>query len=303
MRTMNRAKNVLRNISRILTLLLLCGPCLAQENTQPFASVDAAFQRSRLRWSAASGPFQTVRTQLGDNFEPELWRYLGDDVHKQDNIANFLTYPGYLHGNLPMPDLARRIYLKSLSLLNGKTDLSSRVAYVTASINAAVESAELDLAAEAQQHKSDAQRMLAADKFLLTAVPAMEDYDNCVYDAIGNSKDANPASACLGKKAASDTKVTMIEVGEIPAESIVSKPKPQWPKGAKAGAGAGTLKVQVVIDGSGRVESAEALGGAFALENAALDDAALAAARKARFERTMYQGDAVKVRGWLTYAY
>jgi TonB family protein len=136
----------------------------------------------------------------------------------------------------------------------------------------------------------------------------MEDYDNCVYDAIGDSKDASPASACLGKKAASDTKVAMIEVGEIPAESIVSKAKPQWPKGAKAGAGARTLKVQVVIDGLGKVESVEALGGSSALKNAALkdgalEDAALAAARKARFERTMYQGDAVKVRGWLAYAY
>jgi hypothetical protein len=293
--------------------MLLWGMCVAQENTQPFASVDAAFRLGRLRWTAASGPFQAARTQLGENFEPELWRYLADDVDKQDRIANFLTYPEYLHGNLPMPDLARRIDLKSLSLLKGKTDLSSRVAFVTASINAAVESAELDLAAEAQQHKSDAERMLAADRFLQAAVPAMEDYDRCVYDAIGDAKVANPASACLGKKAASDTKVAMIEVGEIPAESIVSKAKPQWPKGAKAGAGARTLKVQVVIDGLGKVESVEALGGSSALKNAALknaalkdgalEDAALAAARKARFERTMYQGDAVKVRGWLAYAY
>jgi hypothetical protein len=299
---MNRTRNVL------CTLMLLWGMGVAQEKTQPFASVDAAFRLGRLRWTAASGPFQAARTQLGENFEPELWRYLADDVDKQDRIANFLTYSEYLHGNLPMPDLARRIYLKSLSLLKGKTDLSSRVAFVTASINAAVESAELDLAAEAQQHKSDAERMLAADKFLQTAVPAMEDYDSCVYDAIGDAKVANPASACLGKKAASDTKVAMIEVGEIPAESIVSKANPRWPKGAKAGVGARTLKVQVVIDGFGKVESVEALGGSSALKNAALKDgalevAALAAARKARFERTMYQGDAVKVRGWLAYAY
>jgi TonB family protein len=293
---MNQTKNVL------CTLMLLGGMGFAQENTQPFASVDAAFRLGRLRWTAASGPFQAARTQLGENFEPALWRYLADDVDKQDRIANFLTYPEYLHGNLPMPDLARRINLKSLSLLKGKTDLSSRVAFVTASINAAVESAELELAPEAQQHKSDAERMLAADKFL-GAVPAMEDYDNCVYDAIGDSKDASPASACLGKKAASDMKVTMIEVGEIPAENIVSKPKPQWPKGAKAGVGAGTLKVQVVIDGSGKVESVEALGGTSPLEHGALEHAALAAAHKARFERTMYQGDAVKVRGWLAYAY
>jgi len=292
---MNRTQSAVRVACMVF---LLCGAGVAQEIAQPFASVDAAFKKGRLRWTTASGPFQTTRTQLGENFEPELWRYLGDDVDKQDRIANFLTYSGYLHGNLPMPDLARRIYVKSLSLLKGKTDLSSRVAFVTASINAAVESAELDLAAEAQQHKSDAESMLAADKFLRTAVPAMEDYDNCVYDAIGDSKNANPASACLGKKSAGDTGVTMIEVGEIPAEKLVSKAKPQWPKGAKAGAGGGTLKVQVVIDGSGKVESVAALG-----EPSALEDAALAAARKARFEKTMYQGDAVKVRGWLAYAY
>src|SRR5258708_9353572 len=181
-RMMNRTKselrrelrNELRNVLRILcTLMLLCGMGVAQENTQPFASVDAAFQRGRLRWTAASWPFQPARTQFGENFEPPLWRYLADDVDKHDRIPNFLTYPEYLHGNLPMPDLARRINLKSLSLLKGKTELSSRVAFVTASINAAVESAELELTPEAQQHKSDAERMLAADKFL-GAGPAME---------------------------------------------------------------------------------------------------------------------------------
>ena len=186
--------------------------------------------------------------------------------------------------------------------------MRSRTALMTASVNAAVESAELQLMAEAQLHKSDAERMVAADKFMVAAFPAMEDYDACVYDAIGDAKVASPASACLGKKAASDTRVTMIEVGEIPAEKIVSKPKPQWPKGAKAGVGAGLCKVQVVIDGSGRVESVEALGGPYvpkdgAPKDGALEEAALAAARKARFEKTMYQGGAVKVRGWLAYVY
>jgi TonB family protein len=301
---MNRAKNILCTLNVLCTLLLLCGRGVAQESTRPFASVDVAFQRGRLRWSAASEPFQAARTQLGENFEPELWRYLADDVDKQDRIASFLTYSGYLHGNLPMPDLARRIYLKSLSLLKGKTDLRSRTAFMTASVNAAVESAELQLMAEAQLHKSEAERMVAADKFMVAGFPAMEEYDACVYDAIGDAKVASPASACLGKKAASDAKVTMIEVGEIPAENIVSKPKPQWPKGAKAGVGAGTFKVRVVIDGLGKVESVEALGGGYYVpKDGALEEAALAAARKARFERTMYQGGAVKVRGWLAYAY
>lgn len=290
---MSPSKNALRIAC---TLLLLSKLCLGQLEPPPFASVDAAL-KNRRHWSLASSPFQAERTRLAENFEPELWKYLGADVDKQDRIANFLTYSGYLHGNAPMPDLAMRIELKSLSLLAEKSDLSSRVAFVTASINAAVFSAELELNAKAQQHKSNVDKMLAADKSLLMAVPAMEDYDNCVYDAIGDPKISSPAVACKAKKSPTDPKIAVIEIGEIPPEKIVLKPEPQWPKGAKSGSPAGPLKVQVVIDESGNVESAEALSGPSEFE-----EAALAAARKARFQKTMYQGDPVKVRGWLTYS-
>jgi TonB family protein len=282
-----------------LLLTALAIPVISHaQDAQPFAAVDAAFKKDRLRWSLASGPFQSVRTQLGANFEPELWKYLADDVDKQDRIANFLIYPDYLHGNLPMPDLARRIQLRSLSLLAGKSDLSSRTAFVTASINAAVQSAELELIAEARQHKNDVEKMLAADRFLVTAVPAMADYDSCIYDAIGDPKIGSPAAACKPKKASTGPVITMIEMGEIPQQKVISKPEPQWKKETKTGTLAGILKVQVVIDESGRVESAEIVDGPSVLQ-----EAALAAARKARFQQTMYQGQPEKIRGWLTYSY
>jgi hypothetical protein len=62
-------------------------------------------------------------------------------------------------------------------------------------MNAAVESAELELIAEARHHKNGIEKMLAADRLLVTAVQAMEDCDSCIYDAIGDSKIASPATA------------------------------------------------------------------------------------------------------------
>ena len=159
--------NALRKALQIAcTLLFLCALSFAQQTQQPFANVDAAFKKSRLNWSRASEPFQQERTRLGQNFEPELWKYLGDDVDKQDKISNFLLYPEYLHGNLPMPYLAMQIQLKSLATLRGKPDLSSRIMYVTTSINAAILDGSLGLLDEAQAHKTEAETMMAKDKFL-----------------------------------------------------------------------------------------------------------------------------------------
>lgn len=63
------------------------------QDSRPFVAVDAAFKKGRLRWSEASEPFQSERARLGERFEPELWKYLGDDIDKQDKVSNFLLYP------------------------------------------------------------------------------------------------------------------------------------------------------------------------------------------------------------------
>ena len=286
----------LRQHSRItLMLLLLCAVAFAQQSSQPFATVDAAFKKSRLNWSRASEPFQQERTRLGPTFEPELWKYLGDDVDKQDKISNFLLYPEYLHGNLPMPYLAMQIQLKSLATLRGKPDLSSRIMYVTTSINAAILDGSLGLLDEAQAHKTEAETLMAKDKFLTTGFPAIDDYDRCIYDSLGHREIADPATTCAPKKPAGEPNVTLIEVGEIPNEKFTTNPKPHWPAAAK-GVQPGSVTVEVLIDEEGRVASAEILAGPPALHGAALT-----AARKARFKKTFYRGQSVKVRGPLTY--
>jgi periplasmic protein TonB len=76
----------------------------------------------------------------------------------------------------------------------------------------------------------------------------------------------------------------------------ISLPKPQYPAAARAMRASGAVQVQVLIDESGRVVSATAASG-----NPILTQAAVAAARGARFSPTLLSGQPVKVSGIITY--
>jgi protein TonB len=75
-----------------------------------------------------------------------------------------------------------------------------------------------------------------------------------------------------------------------------SLPKPNYPPAAKAVNVQGKVDVQVLIDESGRVISAKAVSG-----NALLREAAVAAARNARFTPTLLSKVPVKVTGVIVY--
>jgi protein TonB len=76
----------------------------------------------------------------------------------------------------------------------------------------------------------------------------------------------------------------------------VSLPKPAYPPAARAVRASGAVQVQVLIDEEGRVVSATAAGG-----HPLLQQAAVAAARQARFSPTLLSGQPVKVSGIITY--
>jgi TonB family protein len=76
----------------------------------------------------------------------------------------------------------------------------------------------------------------------------------------------------------------------------ISKPAPPYPVIAKTARAAGTVAVQVLVDESGSVVSARAISGHPLLQNAAVQ-----AARQARFSPTKLGGVSVKVEGTLTY--
>lgn len=78
--------------------------------------------------------------------------------------------------------------------------------------------------------------------------------------------------------------------------SATSLPKPTYPAAAKAVRAAGAVNVQVLIDESGNVVSASAVSG-----HPLLRQAAVAAARSAKFKPTLLSGQPVKVNGVIVY--
>jgi Ca-activated chloride channel family protein len=77
---------------------------------------------------------------------------------------------------------------------------------------------------------------------------------------------------------------------------VISKPRPTHPMIGTAARVQGTVTVQVVVDEQGRVVSASAVSG-----HPLLQQAAVSAARQARFSPTLLSGQPVKVSGVITY--
>jgi TonB family protein len=77
---------------------------------------------------------------------------------------------------------------------------------------------------------------------------------------------------------------------------VIKKPQPKYPPNALAARAQGTVTVQIVVDESGNVASAQAVSGHTLLRGAGEE-----AARKAKFEPTRLCGQPVKVSGFITY--
>jgi protein TonB len=88
---------------------------------------------------------------------------------------------------------------------------------------------------------------------------------------------------------------TVVSGGVLNGKAI-SKPQPAYPPIAKAARASGTVTVQILVDESGRVVSANAVSG-----HPLLQQAAVSAARNARFSPTLLSGQPVKVSGVITY--
>jgi len=108
--------------------------------------------------------------------------------------------------------------------------------------------------------------------------------------ANNTEKDDEPPPAAV-KKAPPKT----ISGGVLNGKAI-SLPKPTYPAAARAVRASGAVQVQVLIDETGKVVSASAAGG-----HPLLQQAAVAAARGARFSPTLLSGQPVKVSGIITY--
>jgi TonB family protein len=78
----------------------------------------------------------------------------------------------------------------------------------------------------------------------------------------------------------------------------INLPKPLYPSGAKLMRASGVVTVEVLLSEEGKVISARAVDGNTSLRQAAVD-----AARLARFSPTILSGQPVKVAGFITYKF
>jgi TonB family protein len=86
--------------------------------------------------------------------------------------------------------------------------------------------------------------------------------------------------------------------GGVLNHRAISLPKPAYPQEARDAKASGAVTVQIIVDEEGNVMSAKAVSG-----HPLLQDAAVAAAREAKFTPTTLSGQPVKVSGVLTYTF
>jgi hypothetical protein len=116
-------------------------------------------------------------------------KYLGTDIDKHYWISSLLVSAGYLKGDQPLPHLALLIKQQALTLLRDKTDKDSLGDTLTLSVTAAILSESLGLSALADGYKRDAERILARSSAYEAWLPALDQYDRCLYNTIGKRRD------------------------------------------------------------------------------------------------------------------
>jgi TonB family protein len=108
---------------------------------------------------------------------------------------------------------------------------------------------------------------------------------------VANSPEQNPGSST---PPASRTPIT----GGVLNDKALELPQPVYPEAAKQAGISGTVRVRITIDEQGKVIAAEASDGPKELREAAVE-----AARKARFEPVRLHGAGIKVSGMLVYRF
>jgi TonB family protein len=126
---------------------------------------------------------------------------------------------------------------------------------------------------------------------------ALEAQKRLAQEAKPADVDAAPANVVAGGPTdAREVKKKVVVSGGVLNGKAVSKPAPEYPAEAKAAGANGMVTVQILVDEEGNVVSASAVSG-----HPLLQQAAVAAARAARFSPTRLSGQPVRVSGVVTY--
>ena len=281
----------------ICCLLLISIPAFAlhaQTTSQPFGSLERAVKAERGGLagdqSQLSAVFDAERRRLGDKFEPELLKWLGQDPERHYWISGFLETDVYLHGNKRLPHLSLLVKEQGLSLVRNKDDEESQGYAVGLSVTAAALSAELGFWSLASSYKDEAEALLKKNPDLNAHVPAMYESERRLYDSIKSTfarptviADPNPPPKARVH-------------GGVLNGRAVKLAKPSYPADAQKAGAAGEVKVQVVFDEDGKVIWARAVSG-HPLLRAVCEDAAW----QSTFPPLKVEGRPEKVTGVVVY--
>lgn len=279
----------------ICCLLLISILALAlHAQTQPFASFERAVKAERGGLagdkSRLSAVFDAERRRLGDKFEPELLKWLGQDPEKHYWVSAFLEADDYLHGNKRLPHLSLLVKEQGLSLVRNKNDEESQGYAVGLSVTAAALSAELGFWSLATSYKDEAEALLKRNPDLSAHVPAMYEDERRLYDSIKST--VAPPTVIADPNPPPKARVH----GGVLNGRAVKLVKPTYPAEAQKAGAVGEVKVQIVFDEDGKVIWARAVSG-HPLLRAVCEDAAW----QSTFPPMTVSGQLEKVTGVLVY--
>jgi Gram-negative bacterial TonB protein C-terminal len=259
-------------LSCCLLLILIAALAVhSQTNSQPFASLDRAVKAERAGWagdkSKLSAVFDSERRQLGDKFEPELLKWLGQDPERHYWISAFLEADSYRHGNERLPQLSLLVMEQGLSLVRSERDEESQGYVVRLSITAATLSDELGLRSLATSHKDEGEALLKKNSALSVYVPGLGEADRHRYESIPSIvaaptvvTDSNPPPKA------------QVQEGILNGRAV-KLVKPVYGAEARKTGASGTIEVRIVFDEAGKVIWARAVSGHPILRTAGEDAA------------------------------
>lgn len=241
--------------------------------------------------SQLSAVFAAERRRLGDKFEPELLKWLGQDVQRHYWVSFFLESDDYLHGNKRLPHLSLLVKEQGLSLVRNKDDEESQGYVVSLSITAATLSAELGFWSLATSYKDEAETLLKKSRDFNAFVPAMYEADRRLYDSIKST--VAPPKAVIADP--NPPPKFRVHSGILNGRAV-KLVKPAYPAEASKAGAVGEVKVQLVFDEDGKVIWARAISGDPLLRTVCED-----AAWQSTFPPLKLSGEPVKVMGFLVY--
>jgi hypothetical protein len=256
---------------------------------KPFEIFDKALKEQKSGFSGnkeyLSKIFNDERNRLGDAFETELWKYIGDDVEKHYWLNSFVDSDSYLHGNKPLPALAFRIRQKGLDLLDNKRDKKSLGRKVTLNREQAIYHHKIGKQDLAIKSKNIAEAILRENDDISAYVGGFTRLDKCVYSNLEGD-----TSFC--EKESQKPIELIVASGYV--NGIAAKlPQPENPRKLK-----GEVHIEVLIGENGEVIAAEAIKG---LKE--LFDVSVKAAKAAKFQPLTLSGKPAKRFGVIVYKF